>query len=450
MNLTVSANTQAILLLTAPLMAGQNGRTNNELLTHGEYRRFARQLRELGHAPADLLKSDSAEILRELDGVVPADRICRLLERGFLISQAIERWQSRAIWVFSRADSEYPKRLKNRLKEESPAVLYGCGQPSLLESGGLAVVGSRKVDQVLIEYTEAVGRQCAVAKRNVISGGAQGIDRAAMRGALEAGGQVLGVLAEALERASLNRESRNWILDEQLALVSAYDPNAGFNVGHAMQRNKIIYALADAALVVNAEYEKGGTWAGATEQLQKYRFGPVYVRSSGEIGPGLRGLVGMGARPWPNPQDSLQFLSVLDSAPSELASQQAQLSLQANPIEAENLVTTTETEEARRAGGDSPQRVEPSLDADHGQFADATPSIGRPESTQEPAEELLGCVREILAGMLITPRKETEIALELGVSSAQVRVWLRKFVKEGTLEKHTKPVRYAIAQKRLL
>jgi predicted Rossmann fold nucleotide-binding protein DprA/Smf involved in DNA uptake len=41
--------------------------------------------------------------------------------------------------------------------------------------------------------------------------------------------------------------------------VSPYDPSAGFNVGHAMQRNKVIYALADAVLVIRAEFEKGGT-----------------------------------------------------------------------------------------------------------------------------------------------------------------------------------------------
>ena len=54
-----------------------------------------------------------------------------------------------------------------------------------------------------------------------------------------------------------------------------------------MQRNKLIYALADAALVVSSDYEKGGTWAGAVEQLEKLQFVPVYIRSNGEIGKGL-------------------------------------------------------------------------------------------------------------------------------------------------------------------
>lgn len=44
-----------------------------------------------------------------------------------------------------------------------------------------------------------------------------------------------------------------------------------------MQRNKLIYALADASLVVSSDLNKGGTWAGAVEQLDKLKFVPVYA-----------------------------------------------------------------------------------------------------------------------------------------------------------------------------
>ena len=100
-----------------------------------------------------------------------------------------------------------------------------------------------------------------------------------MRGALDEGGKAIGVLADSLERAAMNRENRDMLIDGQLVLVSPYDPSAGFNVGNAMQRNKLIYALADAALVVSSDFEKGGTWAGAIEQLDRLRMVPVYVRS---------------------------------------------------------------------------------------------------------------------------------------------------------------------------
>ncbi len=189
--------------------------------------------------------------------------------------------------------------------------MYGCGDPSLASLGGLAVVGSRDVNELLVEYTEAVGRIAALAKTTLVSGGARGIDQAAMRGALEAGGKAVGVLADSLERSSLTREHRELLMENQLLLISPYDPSASFNVGHAMQRNKLIYALADAALVVNSDYEKGGTWAGAIEQLEKFRFGPVYVRNDGEASEGLEALLRKGALPWPNPTTAEEFIELL-------------------------------------------------------------------------------------------------------------------------------------------
>lgn len=88
-----------------------------------------------------------------------------------------------------------------------------------------------------------------------------------MVGALERDGQVIGILADSLERTALQG-----LFNSRLVLISPYDPGAGFQVGHAMQRNKYMYALANAALVVNSDCQKGRTWAGAVEQLERLHF----------------------------------------------------------------------------------------------------------------------------------------------------------------------------------
>ena len=295
----LSPNTQAILLLTAPLLVGRS-ESSAAVLTPGEYKRLAQFLRERQRQPADLLGPEGWRLIEDQPQLIDSDRLRSLLARGFLLSQALERWQSRSIWVLSRADAAYPRRWKVRLKEDAPPVLYGCGETAILETGGLAVVGSRQVDAALITYTESIGRLAASASRTLVSGAARGIDQAAMRGALEAGGTAVGVLADSLERAALSRENRKFLMDGRLALVSPYDPAAGFNVGHAMQRNKLVYALTDAALVVNSDYDKGGTWAGAVEQLEKLKLVPVYVRSKGETSKGLEALLRKGALPWPH------------------------------------------------------------------------------------------------------------------------------------------------------
>jgi DNA processing protein len=233
--------------------------------------------------------------------------------------------------VVSRADAAYPRRFKARLNGAAPPVLYGCGDVQLLERGGLGVVGSREVGAELVAYSEEIGRLVATAKRVVVSGGARGVDQAAMRGAVQGGGRAVGVLADGLEQAVLQRENRDALSSERLVLVSPYDPGAGFNAGHAMQRNKLIYALADAALVVNSDVNKGGTWAGAMEQLEKLRFVKIYVRSTGELGRGIEALQRHGATPWPNPRDAGEVDAALRAGP-KAAPEAAQSELRLAPV----------------------------------------------------------------------------------------------------------------------
>lgn len=426
----LSSNTQAILLLTAPLIAGRSSATP-DLLSPGEYKRLAQRLREIEREPADLLASDAIAIIEACRTVVDADRLGRLLERGFLLSQAVERWQTRAIWVVSRADAEYPRRLKMRLRGDAPAVLYGCGDMRLLDNGGLAVVGSRHVDEALVEHSMSIGHLAARAGRAIVSGGAKGIDQAAMRGALEAGGQVAGVLADSLEKQAMQREHRNMLLDGQLTLVSPYDPGAGFNVGNAMQRNKLIYALADAALVVSSDVNKGGTWSGAVEQLDKFRCIPVYVRSTGEPSPGLDALHAKGALAWPNPDGVDAFEDILATPLTEPS--QAGLSF------------AQEMPERASRSAPPPERAAPGeAVADLADEALVRSPTGNLALSETPAEIVFAAVRKSVEQLLSVPMKDSEVAEALDISTAQARLWLSRLVDEGLLEKRRKPVVYVV------
>jgi len=456
----LSPNTQAILLLTAPLIAGR-GTASSDLLSPGEYKRLARHLREIQRQPADLLSPGAAEILHACQPVIDENRLQKLLGRGFLLSQVIERWQARAIWVVSRADAEYPRRLKTRLREDAPAVLYGCGDMALLETGGLAVVGSRHVEDALIDYTMSVGRLAARAGRTLVSGGAKGIDQAAMRGALDAGGKVCGVLADSLEKTTMNREHRNLLLDDQLVLISPYDPSAGFNVGNAMQRNKLIYALADTSLVVSSDLNKGGTWAGAIEQLDKLKFVPVFVRSTGEPSRGLDALCKKGALPWPNPQDVDSFEAVFNvTKPSPATSQQVGFALFMNdePYDAAHvtpsplnatlasyagnvLTTTTNVLSDAKPVAEHPKRLSTVTQVASVPFIKETDTQ---KAITTPAELLFAAVRDSILLLLNKPMKDAEVAAALDVTNAQAKTWLQRLVDEGVLDKHQKPVRYIV------
>ena len=229
-----------------------------------------------------------------------------------------------------------------------------------------------------------------------------------MRGALEAGGNVVGVLADGLEKAAVRREHRDALMDGRLALICPYDPAARFNVGHAMQRNKLIYALADAALVVSSDYGKGGTWTGAIEQIQRLKFVPVHVRADGDVGKGLDELRRRGAKPWPNPQT------------------------------AEDLEATLEAPHLIEYGLPEQRTLSSAIRDDPGTYgsdreAEALGTATTPDphvATQSPpADELFAKVRDLLDRM-DGPQTDARVAEELQVTKKQAEVWLKRVADE--------------------
>lgn len=470
-----SVDTQAILLLTAPLIVGRGAaRDRPAPLSDGEYDRLARRLQECGREPADLLRVDEAgAALEECASDLERDRLERLLGRGFLLGQAVERWRARGIWVVGRADADYPRRLKERLGKRAPPLLYGFGDRSVLDGGGLAVVGSRNVDDEMIAHAERAGRLAAEARHVLISGGARGIDRAAMRGALEADGRALGVLADGLERAVARRGDRDVLMEGRLVLVSSCDPAAGFQVWRAMGRNKVVYALADAALVVSADHGKGGTWAGAAEQLEKYGRVPVYVRAGGESEKGLEELRRRGARVWPDPDTPEALEDILDASPPPEGRPPERDTvlpgLQEEPVPAgtgpaavlfarvRDLLARTCAGEPKSAGevvkafGVSKPQVgdwlgraveEGTLEKIPGPVRYRATERGKARAAGS-SDELLATVRSLLVRECANePKAETDIAEALGVRRHQARDWLRRMSSEGALQRTSHPVRY--------
>jgi predicted Rossmann fold nucleotide-binding protein DprA/Smf involved in DNA uptake len=276
--MTLSPNTQAILLLTTRFPKGKGGASDEvSPLTPREWGRFAEWLKLQALQPQDLLDEEAHERLQGWhDTAIPAKRLLALLNRGSALALALEKWLRAGLWVMTRADTDYPRRLKQRLRNESPAVLFGCGDRGLLNAGGLAVVGSRNADEDALGYTRRLGQQAAGGSINLVSGAARGIDETAMLAGLDAGGTAVGVMADSLLRASASAKYRPWLQAGTLALVTPFSPEAGFNAGNAMQRNKYIYCLADTALVVHSG-KQGGTWTGAQENLRQ-AWVPLWVR----------------------------------------------------------------------------------------------------------------------------------------------------------------------------
>ena len=414
----LSPDTQAILLLCASF--GQNRQMEPQPLTLSEYNAVAGWLRENEMSPGDLLNPTLQNRLSKITiGKLDSNRLIALLERGVMLGLAFEKWTNQGLWVLGRGDSQYPKRLKQRLRHSAPAILYGIGNIELLSEGGLAVVGSRDVDEEGLGYTQRVAQTCAEQEIQVVSGGARGVDQAAMLAVLEAGGTAVGVLADSLSKAVVAGKYRAGIKEGRLTLISAVDPGASFNAGNAMGRNKYIYAVADYALVVSSSVGKGGTWAGATEALERIKDVPIFVRMQETVPEGNRQLLKKGAKPLPViPASSLKgrLRTLLEATTPEV-----------KPTKAEVEVTDSE---AADVVANKPSVV-----------ADSFTGMLFPVNQSSP-KDIYEAVLPFILNHLEQPKDAKSLAECLDVRKGQVEDWLNRAVKEGKVRKTKKPVAY--------
>ena len=137
----------------------------------------------------------------------------------------------------------------------------------LLRQTGVAIVGSRDAEYQALRRASDLGADVARAGFVTISGGARGIDERAVEGALMAGGSAVVILPDSLAVQAKKIQFQRFLLDGKLALISPYSPDAGYQTGTAMGRNRLIYCLAEAALVVRSSRHAGGTFAGAQQAL---------------------------------------------------------------------------------------------------------------------------------------------------------------------------------------
>lgn len=452
----LSADTEVVLLLCGRF--GGERQEPHQPLSAREYGEFAKWLNVRNLRPADLMTDAGREQLQAVhEAKLERGRIDFLLQRGTAMALSLERWSRGGLWVISRGDAEFPKRLKRHLKHAAPPLLYGAGNKELLDIGGLAIIGSRDATEAALEFTRDVAATCAQEGMGVVSGGARGVDAAAMQGSTEAGGHTIGVLANDLLKTSVNRQNRLGLQEGRLVLVSPFYPEAGFNAGNAMGRNKYIYALADRALVIDSALGSGGTWEGALEALNQ-KWVPLYVRTPGN-GPGNAVLVDKGGIAFtylPGKEEGLmdffgRTALSLNEVSEPASPQQSLLSSTESAGEAAASVAVS----AGAIQDDSSNR--PSVatleESSNLPTAIATELAGAgmnaavdPDSfVSVPA--LLDMYPDFLSkleqALLAGPLSEEEVSERLGLEKGQAKAWLKKAVELGQVEKLKKPVRYA-------
>ncbi|EJP3280107.1 DNA-protecting protein DprA [Vibrio cholerae] len=438
MNLSPIA--QATLLLTSYFSKANT--EDVKPLSNAEWGRFALWLKDKSITPADLLVSDPRPLLNGWrDTRVSIERIESLLSRGHSLALAVEKWQRAGLWLVTRSDPDYPKRLKLRLKNDSPPVLFGCGNKSLLNSGGLAVIGSRNASVADLAFTEQLGVKAASEGIAIVSGGARGVDEAAMQGAMLRGGSVIGVMADSLLKAATSAKWRKGLLENNVVLVSPFYPEAGFNAGNAMARNKYIYCMASSSLVIHSG-KKGGTLNGAEENLKK-GWVPLWVKPTNDTNAANADLVEKGGAWIESDLSMLQIASMLQpNKQNSLVSTPTQRNLFTTP-DLPGIFDELETEEKTEnvTASDSMMGVK---NDEVAQISEKEQSEDVNESIASHPVDFYNIFLGELYRLASSPITLEELIEQTGLHKSQLNDWLKRASEECVVKKLSKPVRYQV------
>ena len=239
-------------------------------VTPSEWRSISGSLEKNGLQPGDIADFSRDDFMTRLDcSNEDADRFMRLIDRGGSLSFILSRYEDMGMGIVTLADEGYPERLKKKLGKSCPPLFYYIGQLSLLEREAVGYVGSRNADEEDSAFTSRMVAATAGRGYAVVSGGAKGVDSAAALTAVREGVPVIEFLSDSLIRKSHKAALMQEIRNGHVLLMSVALPEAAFNVGFAMMRNRYIYAHSSGTVVIRCDtVGKGGTWSGAEENLQ--------------------------------------------------------------------------------------------------------------------------------------------------------------------------------------
>ena len=256
---------QGFLLLTSQL-----GDLERKPLTVAQFRNLAKRVtegeRKLSERDLEIPDLTALGYDRPM-----AERIYGLLAGTNQLHAYLQRGAACDCYPITRLNPSYPVAVRRRLGLDSPGVLWAKGDTDLLNRPAVAVIGSRELELENRKFAEEAGRQIAQQGYILVSGNAKGADRAAQEACLEAGGQVISIVADSLQKQPRRRN---------ILYLSLDDFDQSFSAQRALQRNHVIHAMASLTIAAQCTLGKGGTWSGILTNL-KHGWNPVCVFEDG-------------------------------------------------------------------------------------------------------------------------------------------------------------------------
>ena len=184
--------------------------------------------------------------------------------------QIIDECRDKNIGIVTVGDAQYPARLRNIF--DAPAVLYVKGHlPQIDDEAAVSIVGTRSCTPYGIKTAERISYEVTRAGGLVVTGLARGIDSAAARGALRAGGSVIGVLGCGIDIIYPPSNAAIFADVETVgAIISEYPPGTSPSRTTFPARNRIMSGISLGVVVIEAP-ERSGALITAGHALEQGR-----------------------------------------------------------------------------------------------------------------------------------------------------------------------------------
>ncbi len=180
--------------------------------------------------------------------------------------------------IWRRHADEYPKSLEDL--SSPPEQVFALGDAAMLQPPLVSIVGTRDATSYGLRITRLLAGALARAGVSIVSGMARGIDAAAHRAALEAGGRTIAVLGTGIDVPyPANHRELHCLLSERALVVSEFGSGIRAKPGAFPRRNRIIAALSTVTIVIEAGEKSGALntaeWAEGLHRLMGAVPGPI-------------------------------------------------------------------------------------------------------------------------------------------------------------------------------
>lgn len=206
------------------------------------------------------------ELLVERFGLRPdvANAIRDAHDRASVVAEELEQ---HGVQVLIRGIEPYPSHLGRVLGVSAPPILFVRGNLSIIASKAVGFCGARRASEKGIRVAAESAKLLAADGVNVVSGYAKGVDLAAHRAAMAAGGVTTIVLAEGFLHFRTKGEVKALLDDRNHLVVSEFAPRLPWSGRNAMQRNRTIIGLSDAVVCIESGM-RGGDRKGRSRKAE--------------------------------------------------------------------------------------------------------------------------------------------------------------------------------------